>query len=110
MAQTEMQACLPREAHGAVNLKTRLDDAAKARERVSRGPRNVVHARGVDSRGELCLRDLDPDVHVSAVMLDGLEGPDGAAELLTRLGVVHRVAKHTAGPSHRFGQRQRAQV
>ena len=46
--------------------------------------------------------------HVGAVVLDGLEGADGPAELDSLLGVGHRMLDTRGGPADRFGGAERA--
>ena len=88
----EVRVVLPGEADAAVELNVALGVEDLGTDRVGGGHRRgepgavqVVGASGVPCRGRGLLR---VDQHVRRVVLDRLEGADGAAELLAHLGVL----------------------
>ncbi len=66
---------------------------------------------GVDCRADELARHRDLDQHVGAGVLDRLERPDRAAELVAHLRVGHRRRKHRLGQSEAVaGDRDRGAV
>ncbi len=93
-AQVQVRVVLPGVADAAVelNVALRVEDLrpnGMRRRDGAREPRavQVVGASGVPRGGGGLL---GVDEHVGGVVLDGLEGADGAAELLADLRVLHR--------------------
>lgn len=80
---------LPGEAHPAEYLQTVTGVAAGrlVGEHLRGG--GLAAVAGHRSRVYRGTRPLDAQQHVRAQMLDGLEGPDGPSELLSRPGVLY---------------------
>ena len=121
-----MRVVIPSETDAAMNLDGVRGGAHVGicrggfRERCKRGRLHIALGfglRGVVSRG---LRQLHIQQHVRTLMLDGLKGADGAAELHAHVGVGdrgfqqclraahHLIGQRDGGVIKSAGQRRRA--
>src|ERR1700691_6284528 len=108
-AVVQVDIIVPSEAYAAVNLDAAIADGARRVARVHFSDRNgdgcvrrifFERPSGIVHRG---TRAFGFQIHVRALVLHGLEGADGLAELFTRFGVFDGDVEGALHAADQFG-------